>query len=99
MSTTTREAENLVQQDSFDIIIPASFLTESTTGECSVLIEIDHNDATLLDFEGASGAIGRFEANENGRELYHNIAINQRTCCSGTDQYFTQQFMLGSHKS
>ena len=66
---TSDDPENFVPQDCFNITIPVSFLTENTTGECSVLVEIDHHDATLLDFEGASGAIGRFEADENGREL------------------------------
>ena len=54
--------------DSFDIILPASYFTESSTGECSILVQIEPQDAMLLDFEGASGAIGRFEADANGRE-------------------------------
>ena len=64
---TKPESDVVVIQDSFDIIIPASLLTESTTtGECSILVQIEPQDATLLDFEGASGAIGRFESDENG---------------------------------
>jgi hypothetical protein len=31
-----------------------------------MLVQIEPQDATLLDFEGASGAIGRFESDENG---------------------------------
>lgn len=55
--------------DSFDIILPASYFTESSTGECSILVQIEPQDAMLLDFEGASGAIGRFEADANGLTL------------------------------
>lgn len=71
-ATATMKSEmdvDVVIQDSFDIVLPASFLTETTTtgcGECSMLVQIEPQDATLLDFEGASGAIGRFESDENG---------------------------------
>ena len=35
-------------------------------GPCTVMIQIDPEDATTLDFEGVSGAIGRLECHNNG---------------------------------
>jgi hypothetical protein len=56
--------------DSFDVVLPLNLLGNdanvSSTGTCSVLIQVDPNDAKLLDFEGVTGAIGRFESTENG---------------------------------
>jgi hypothetical protein len=66
----TKIGKNVVTvQDAFEIIIPASLMAEnSISGECSILIQIEPQDAALLDFEGASGAIGRFESDEKGGE-------------------------------
>lgn len=45
----------------FDVILP------SAGGDtCHVLIQIDPQDASQLDLEGSAGAIGRFEASEEG---------------------------------
>eukprot|EP00980_Cylindrotheca_fusiformis_P027033 scaffold18525_cov190-Cylindrotheca_fusiformis.AAC.3 len=55
------DAEN----DSFDVVIPPSLGT-STYGECTLMIEVNPDDAAVLDYEGVSGAIGRFEANNQG---------------------------------
>jgi hypothetical protein len=60
--------EALFDVDSLDVIIPTSLLAEPTGGECSMLVQIDPRDAALLDFEGAQGAIGRFEAEDTGGE-------------------------------
>jgi hypothetical protein len=54
---TVGDAMEQDNDDSFDILIPTSFATES-----SVLIQIHPQDASKLDFEGLSGAVGRFEA-------------------------------------
>jgi hypothetical protein len=51
------------------VIIPTSLSAEPTGGECSILVQIGPEDATLLDFEGAQGAIGRFEADDSGVTL------------------------------
>ena len=48
-----------------DVILPPSLLT-GAGGECTVMIQVDPDDAALLDYEGISGAIGRFEADGQG---------------------------------
>jgi hypothetical protein len=57
-----REKANLSPENSIDVLVPTSMLNNTSTGESSVLIQIDPRDARNLDFEGAAGAIGRFEA-------------------------------------
>lgn len=52
-----------------DILIPPALLSGSNSGECSVLVQIEPDDATVLDFEGQTGAIGRFEADDEGVTL------------------------------
>ena len=64
------------ENDSFDIILPP-LLGSGTNGECNVMIQVDPEDAALLDYEGISGAIGRFEADDHGgksmdESLRHN---------------------------
>ena len=54
-----------VETDSFDVILPP-LLGSGNSGECTVMIEVDPEDAALFDYEGISGAIGRFEADERG---------------------------------
>jgi hypothetical protein len=51
--------------DSFDVILPPLLGTNSN-GECTVLVQLDPQDAVTLDYEGVSGAIGRFEADDRG---------------------------------
>mmetsp|Transcript_14840 Transcript_14840/g.22669 ORF Transcript_14840/g.22669 Transcript_14840/m.22669 type:complete len:181 (-) Transcript_14840:57-599(-) len=46
--------------DSFDIVIPTALL--DTPNDCTVIVQIHPDQASHLDFEGQSGAIGRFEA-------------------------------------
>jgi hypothetical protein len=65
-----KEKEAMFDVDApMDVIIPTSLLAEPTGGECSMLVQIGPEDATLLDFEGAQGAIGRFEAEDTGVTL------------------------------
>mmetsp|Transcript_21131 Transcript_21131/g.29853 ORF Transcript_21131/g.29853 Transcript_21131/m.29853 type:complete len:202 (-) Transcript_21131:33-638(-) len=51
--------------DSVDVVLPPS-LFSSSGGECSVLVQVEPEDALVLDFEGSQGAIGRFEADGDG---------------------------------
>ena len=60
--------EALFDTSSMDVVVPTALLAESTGGECSLLVQIDPQDSTRLDFEGQTGAIGRFEAEDNGGE-------------------------------
>jgi hypothetical protein len=63
-STTSNTPDN----DTFDVILPP-LLGSGNAGECTVMIEVDPEDAALLDYEGISGAIGRFEADDRGGTL------------------------------
>lgn len=54
-------AKEAFDSSCLDVLLP----TSSSAGECSILIQIEPQDAELLDFEGAAGAIGRFEAEEH----------------------------------
>ena len=63
--TVSQEQSSHVENDSFDVILPP-LLGSGNSGECTVMIEVDPEDAALLDYEGISGAIGRFEADDRG---------------------------------
>mmetsp|Transcript_18398 Transcript_18398/g.27265 ORF Transcript_18398/g.27265 Transcript_18398/m.27265 type:complete len:180 (-) Transcript_18398:79-618(-) len=51
-------------EDSFDIVIPTALLENPS--DCTVAVQIRPDQASNLDFEGQSGAIGRFEASTTG---------------------------------
>ena len=53
----------LDDHDAFDIILPPN-LVSNTNGECTVLVQIEPDDAAALDFTGAVGAVGRMEADD-----------------------------------
>lgn len=61
-------SSNTPDNDTFDVILPP-LLGSGNAGECTVMIEVDPEDAALLDYEGISGAIGRFEADDRGGTL------------------------------
>lgn len=52
--------------EEIDVIIPPSLWNSSTSGECTVMIQVEPEDAPTLEFHGASGAVGRFEADDSG---------------------------------
>jgi len=62
--------------DSLPVILPASLAAtaaaaavssgSSSSNECQILVQIDPDDAERLDFEGSTGAIGRFQVDSNG---------------------------------
>mmetsp|Transcript_12638 Transcript_12638/g.22963 ORF Transcript_12638/g.22963 Transcript_12638/m.22963 type:complete len:187 (-) Transcript_12638:956-1516(-) len=60
----------LMDTATMPVVLPTSLL-ESTNikAECSVLVQIDPKDATRLDFEGQTGAIGRLDSNNSGITL------------------------------
>jgi hypothetical protein len=71
ISSATKHGINLSDKpDSYEVTIPPNFLghasNSSAAGPCLVMVQVDPEDAAVLDFEGASGAIGRFEANPAG---------------------------------
>lgn len=55
-------------EDSFPIMLPASWLATGLPppGDCNLLVQFDPEEATRLEYEGSSGAIGRFEAGPHG---------------------------------
>ena len=55
--------------DAYDIRMPANINNNNNNGECTILVQIDPSDAAHLDFTGAVGVIGRFEADEERSEL------------------------------
>lgn len=60
--------EALFDTESMDMVVPLSLLAEPTGGECSLMVQIDPQDATRLDFEGQTGVVGRFESDDTGGE-------------------------------
>ena len=58
--------------ESVDVVLPQTILSLGIGGgaaptDCTVLVQIDAADSmSTLDFHGASGAIGRFEADDEG---------------------------------
>jgi len=58
--------EALFDTESMDVVLPTALLGEPTAGECSLLVQIDPQHATRLDFEGQTGAIGRLESEDAG---------------------------------
>ena len=58
-------------EDGIDIKIPMSLLmtgTSAGSNECTVLVQVSPEDAPILDFHGAGGAVGRFEVDvDTGR--------------------------------
>ena len=52
---------NTTSMDEIDVILPPSLFQ---TNDCTLMIQVEPNDASLLEFHGASGAVGRFEAND-----------------------------------
>jgi hypothetical protein len=66
--TTTLPVVSPTGTDEFTVVLPSSWMATGNppTGECNLLIQIDPEDATRLDYDGVSGAIGRFEAGDNG---------------------------------
>ena len=87
------------ENDSFDIILPP-LLGSGTNGECNVMIQVDPEDAALLDYEGISGAIGRFEADDHGgksmdESLRHNsLKFSKFSISKGLGQNSGQGFIL-----
>mmetsp|Transcript_13083 Transcript_13083/g.15955 ORF Transcript_13083/g.15955 Transcript_13083/m.15955 type:complete len:96 (+) Transcript_13083:533-820(+) len=58
----------------FDLVIPLSLIS-GTDPSCTVLVQIEPEDATVLDFEGSNGAIGRFEADKGSGTLFCCLSL------------------------
>lgn len=54
-------------QDAYDVVFPS---TTNIRGECTVLVQIDPQDASTLALDGAVGAVGRLETDEDGGRRY-----------------------------
>jgi hypothetical protein len=67
-TATTPLTNETTGTDEFTVVLPFSWMATGNPppGECNLLIQVDPEDATRLDYEGVSGAIGRFEAGDNG---------------------------------
>lgn len=60
--------EEVETNDAFDLVWSYRNGTIGNPGECTLLLQIDAEDATNLDIEGSSGAIGRIEVDSDGGE-------------------------------
>ncbi|GAX25237.1 hypothetical protein FisN_5Lh319 [Fistulifera solaris] len=56
--------QNNSDEDQMKILFPTGI--GQSSGECTVLVQINPEDASTLDFTGATGAIGRLEADDTG---------------------------------
>ena len=65
-------------KDAFDVHLPPIFAS-GNNGECSLLLQLDPDDAATLDYTGLSGAIGRLEADDHGGKNPHFVLL---TCAS-----------------
>jgi hypothetical protein len=71
-ATKKRKLEQQQQQqptnddDTWDILWPQKNGVLGNPGECTLLLQLDPDDAANLDTEGASGAIGRLEVDGDG---------------------------------
>ena len=65
-------------KDAFDVHLPQIFAS-GNNGECSLLLQLDPDDAATLDYTGLSGAIGRLEADDHGGKNPHFVLL---TCAS-----------------
>lgn len=62
VATNTAVMSEPNDEENMKILFPANL----SNGECTVLVQIDPEDASTLDFTGATGAIGRLEADDTG---------------------------------
>lgn len=53
-------------EEGMKVVLPNSLFSNNNSGECTILVQIDPKDCSTLDFAGATGAIGRLEADSNG---------------------------------
>mmetsp|Transcript_38627 Transcript_38627/g.93375 ORF Transcript_38627/g.93375 Transcript_38627/m.93375 type:complete len:228 (-) Transcript_38627:272-955(-) len=61
----TPKSSDPSENDSLDVVLPP-LLGTANAGECTLMVEVRPEDASMLDYEGITGAIGRFEANHHG---------------------------------
>ena len=56
------------KDDSYTVVLPSSWVATGNPppGDCSLLIQVEPDDAARLDYEGTSGAMGRLEAGDSG---------------------------------
>ena len=53
------------EDDVIDVVIPPSLLGIGAAPDSTLLVQIDPENAQLLELEGSNGAIGRFEADSD----------------------------------
>ena len=60
----SKKPEHHTVSNSLELLLPPTL--GNASGECSVLVQIDPEDSATLDFEGTTGAFGRFQVNSEG---------------------------------
>jgi len=66
-----------VENTFIDILLPSN--SGNAFAECSILVQIDPDESNDLDFVGATGAVGRLEADGSGGEFCFYIMIVKNT--------------------
>lgn len=86
MPLETPNCSDPSENDSFDVVLPPLIGT-ANAGDCTLMVEVRPEDASILDYEGMSGAIGRFEANQHGGKfrtllllLYYQVSKTSDLC-------------------
>ena len=92
-STKQKKSANLnaTSMDEIDVILPPSLFH---TNDCTLMIQVEPNDASLLEFHGASGAVGRFEANDQIGTYHKLMKTNSFTSDYDINHYFTCLFQI-----
>jgi hypothetical protein len=87
-------AEQNNDEDQMKILFP----TGIGPGECTVLVQINPEDALTLDFTGATGAIGRLEADDTGGTSRDHVVIFRASRNNPDSIFFLVQSVLISRE-
>lgn len=81
--------------DAYDIVLPSNLINISN-GECTLLVQIDPDDAVTLDFTGAMGAVGRMEADDDRGKTkdYERFLFGKREKSNRVTPIHTPAFAL-----
>lgn len=73
VSTARASDRNLRLDESMDVVLGPQL---NPSGECTVLVQVDPEDAAHLDLEGSQGVIGRVETDgEGGKQIIPVVLI------------------------
>lgn len=76
-----RESNGDDTEDVWDLVWPCRHGVVGNPGECTVLLQIDPEDAANIDLHGAAGAVGRLEVDAEGGESFLRERENSLIQC------------------